>query len=272
MNQAQQQLFGAQTGTQKALAQQAISNADVNGTAAATARLELAKNHYLYQKYNMIPPGPDKIAAGQALGAIQQSSNQKIANANHQASLQAAMKYQMSPQSPANNLVNVQGITDLTARAKLGDPSVSPQDAQSANDEYGKMQQVETSRNNFNAAFSDLNGSVLKGAFSPRQRAAYVAQMAQDITKANPTISVEQATNQINAFVPKAGDPKGTDVVKRNQGNAFFNEAEANTPTLDRFGLRQYPANQKPGNVGPEIKTYNGNKYYKVNGGWQRVK
>jgi hypothetical protein len=255
LNQAQQQLMGAQSQTQRAMAQQALSNADVNGSASALSKLEYMKNQYLYDKYNLIPPGPSKVAAGQVLGAIQQNSNQRIANAYHQASTVVANRYQMSPQSPANNMVDVGGLNDLQVRAKMGDPSVSPQDVQNATNEYGNMEQVETSRNNFNAAFSNLNQSVLKGAFSPRQRDAYVAQMAQDITKANPTISVEQATNQINAFVPKAGDPKGTDVVKRQQGNAFFNEAEANTPTMNRFGLRKYPDSQAAEGGSQAMKT-----------------
>lgn len=235
---AQKQLIQAQSGTQKALAQQAYQNARVNGEAATYANMRNAMFSHLLNVTNNMPPGPQKQTAGQVLGqVIAPAIQQQISQKQHQTSTQVANQAQSFPGS---NLIDMQKVQNLQMEASLGLPNIDPSSVNAMTQEVGKIQQVEQARQNYNQGFDQISNMLLKGGLEKGKRDAVISQIAQDISFANPSMSAEAAKARLEAAYPRTRDDliPGTVAVKRAAGNSLFNEAEANTPYLDRYGAR----------------------------------
>ena len=242
ITEAQQQLYSAQTQTQKTASALNLANSKLVGTDNAKSMMQYAFLHHAAQLANAIPPGPQKAAAQQTLQTVGSAVQQDVQNRAHKtATLLSQQAAQLQP--PGANLVNIQGINDLQAREGAGDPTISSGETGEATKELGDVEQTETSRKNFMDSFDALN-TALAGHLSPNERAARIAQMKQDIMQGNRNMGVDAAEKAANAMIPSGSDMPGsnTRAIKMQLANKFFNEGESNTPELDRRGLRKYPA------------------------------
>lgn len=107
-------LIGAQTNVAK-------GEAAINAQALAQSRMQYSVLHSLYQKANMLPAGPQKAAATQALGAVSQAVDQDVANRNHQASTAISQKQAMQSNPDEDDFNNQVKAFTLTGNPGMAE-------------------------------------------------------------------------------------------------------------------------------------------------------
>jgi hypothetical protein len=194
---------------------------------------------------------------------------QKIAQLNMQATIYKKLSDTDSPQEQIQNKmsgspVNLNKLNLLSVASKQGIPGAPGAEEMShiAN-ETKTIETARALRSSYIDSFNKLNKMHLAGTFSPQQRDAYVTELAAKLGQA--TGATEAMTHaEANAMFPDAKDiGNKTRQVKLRKGLQLFENMEAPTPTVRRFGAY---------NPAPEVQMKHGNIYQRGPKGWMKTR
>jgi hypothetical protein len=149
---------------------------------------------------------------------------------------------------------------------------MTQEDVAAATKEATSLEGARSLRQDYTDSFNKLNNMVAGGAFSPNQRDAYVNALAAKLAKQSAgRYNLEEAKSLVEGMFPGKTDTGAeTRAVKFKKGMDYFDSIDAETPTLNRFGLK----NETPSLMnmpGQQTQTRNGVTYVKVNGGWKKA-
>lgn len=156
--------------------------------------------------------------------------------------------------SPVNANVNYSKLNLLQATKVMPQP-----DVEAATKEASALESSRSLRSDYDSSFNDLNNKFLKGALTPADRAANINTFAAKLTKQSAgRFNLEESKQIIDGMFPSKGDLASTDRDKQIKAHQFFDTLDAETPTLNRYGLKNPVVSQAQSN---QTKMYNGVKY-----------
>jgi hypothetical protein len=262
LQQAQISQMGKQGQLTEAETKNQLVEAQQKAFALAQSHMMLSSYHDLVQQTNKMPEGPAKQAQLQRLGLVYQATLGKIANVNDMAAGAAAyygmaqngMNGGTGSQAPTSP-VNYGKMNQLERASQMKLPG-APTEADMGNmtTEAKTVETARSLRDSYNNSFDKLNQMALAGKLSPNQRDAYVTELAAKIGQATGSTAAD-AHKEADAMFPQPNDWGNTRNVKRSQGQKFFDNMEAATPTLNRFGLKNPPKAQQQQSAPPEQRT-----------------
>jgi hypothetical protein len=185
---------------------------------------------------------PMQRAAAQSAAA--QLENQMLPIIQHAGALQTLQQRQQ--QKAQNPSAGGPGPVDLPAMSLMQKTGIMPQqDVEAANKEAGSLQETAAIKNMYNQAFAALRGKAMAGSLTPGDRAGYINGLSGMIQKSfEGRFNMEAADRLVDGMLPSKFDLNSTDNDKLKMGNELLDSKSAATPTLDRYGLKNQPAQQ----------------------------
>lgn len=138
----------------------------------------------------------------------------------------------------SNNAGNPQSrISQLNPRTAIDLLMTDPKEKEQATKELAQAQELDKLKNGMDAASQQLRGKFLAGSLTPGDRNSFRNTYGGILAKLGEgRFNLEESKQQMDAFLPAAGDTQNTLNDKDKNRNIFIN-ALRTTPTLDRWGI-----------------------------------
>lgn len=199
----------------------------------------------LIDRRDAMPDGPLKDQATNTLGMMYPLVKDSIVQRNTQAAALAAYGQMMSG-SPVGQgdgggaPVDYNKMNQLQRHSQMGIPGApSGEDLGNMTKEAAAVEENRATKKTFDDSYNKLNNMFLAGKLSPNMRAAEVNTLSAQLARQTAhRYNAAEAHAQAEGMFPAANDWKSTRREKEFKNDQFFEAEEANTPTLNRFGLK----------------------------------
>ena len=277
----------AEIGLTEAQQQSVHADADIHSDALSHMQMNRAALHALAEKVKTIPPtlangqvNPEWQQATQNLAVMASSVDAQNGDLVDRASAQSHLldlvsnRDQGKGATPAAGAIDYQRFNRLQRVGKLPNGELmggmSPSDVSEATKEAASVEENRAVMRSALDSFNKLDRSWVGGNLSPHERAAEINALGVTIERQTAgRYNAAAAASEMDGLMPQATDWGETRDVKLHKLTQMFQQNEAGTPTLDRYGLKKaFPMGQPQG----QTKMINGVQYQKVQGGWKKVK
>lgn len=222
--------------------------ADTKSVALSNMLMNRSALHDLTTRVQAMPQGSPERQQGENMlaslyGAV---NNENYALADRAQAASALLNNQTgSAAQAASKNVDYGKMNQLERSSQLKFPGTpSSEDLSAATKEAATLEESRSIRSDYVDSFNKLQNMTLAGKLSPNQRAAYVNPLAAKLAKQSAgRYNLQEAKSIVDGMFPATTDiGKGTSDVKLKKGLDYFNTIDAGTPTLNRFGLKNPPA------------------------------